>query len=87
MSLNIAVIQFNISKNEEQCKQKLREEFLQHKNIKDVRTIDLLVFKGRNDLQEVVNKWKNSHNIMRYWKDTHEPKPKDFLSKFLDGHN
>lgn len=82
-----AVIQYNIPKSADQCREKLREEFLKHKDLKDIRTIDLMVVKGRQELQETANKWKNSHNIMRYWRDTTNPQPKDFLSKFLSGHN
>lgn len=37
------------------------------------------------ELKEVVNVWKQKSHIMAYWKDTVEPKPKDFLSKFLAG--
>lgn len=81
------MIDYNIPKSEKQCREKLREEFFKHQDQKDVRIIDLLVVKGRMELQEVVNKWKNSHNIMRYWRDTYNPQPKDFLSKFLDGQN
>lgn len=37
------------------------------------------------ELKEVVNIWKQKSHIMCYWKDTLEPKPKDFLSQFLSG--
>ena len=39
------------------------------------------------ELKETVEIWKQKHGIMAYWKETVEPKPKDFLSKFLDGHD
>lgn len=65
---------------------RVREEFYKHKDVKDIRIIDILVTKGRQELQETANLWKNSHNIMRYWRDTVNPQPKNFLSKFLNGH-
>ncbi|XP_056646163.1 NADH dehydrogenase [ubiquinone] 1 alpha subcomplex subunit 6 [Diorhabda carinulata] len=76
---------YDIPRTVEQCKTKLREEFTKFDEIKDVRLIDMLVIKGQMELKEVVNVWKQKSHIMAYFKDTIEPKPKDFLSKFLNG--
>lgn len=38
------------------------------------------------ELKETVEMWKQKGTIMNYFRDTVEPKPKDFLSKFLSGH-
>lgn len=37
------------------------------------------------ELKETVNIWKQKGHVMSYFKDTWEPKPTDFMSKFLSG--
>jgi NADH dehydrogenase (ubiquinone) 1 alpha subcomplex subunit 6 len=83
--LSISVEDYDIPKNLDQCKSKLREEFLKNKDVADIRVIDMLVIKGQMELKETVKIWKQKGHIMRWWKETHEPKPTDFLSKFLAG--
>lgn len=70
---------------ENQCRDKLKEEFVKNKEIQDVRVIDMLVIKGQMELKETVKIWKQKGHIMRYWKESQEPKPTDFLSKFMAG--
>lgn len=36
---------YDIPKSESQCREKLKEEFLKHKNVTDIRVIDMLVIK------------------------------------------
>uniref|UniRef100_A0A1B0CJY0 NADH dehydrogenase [ubiquinone] 1 alpha subcomplex subunit 6 n=1 Tax=Lutzomyia longipalpis TaxID=7200 RepID=A0A1B0CJY0_LUTLO len=81
------VMDYDIPKSVEQCREKLREEFLRNKNVTDIRVIDMLVIKGQMELKESVEIWKQKGHIMRYFKETQEPKPTDFLSKFFSGHN
>ncbi|KAE8752934.1 hypothetical protein FOCC_FOCC000279 [Frankliniella occidentalis] len=79
------VSEIDIPKNQKQCQEKLREEFLKHKDVKDIRVIDMLIIKGQMELKETVTKWKQVGHVMAYWKDTVNKKPTDFLGKFLDG--
>lgn len=79
------VVGYHIPKSAAECRQKLREEFMKNAHVTDVRVIDMLVIKGMMDLQEAAKHWKTDSSIMNYWRDTWNPKPKDFMSKFLAG--
>ena len=79
------VLHYDIPVSEDQGKQKLREMFEKHKHMKDIRAIDMLVVKGQMELVETVNIWKQKNHVMAYFKDTVNPRPEDFMSKFLEG--
>lgn len=78
------VKEFDIPKSEEQCRAKLKENFVKNKDVTDIRVIDMLVIKGQMELKECVNMWKQKGHVMTYFKPTEEPKPKGFLSKFFN---
>ncbi|GAA27184.1 NADH dehydrogenase [ubiquinone] 1 alpha subcomplex subunit 6 [Clonorchis sinensis] len=65
---------------------KLREEFYKHKDVTDLRIIDMLIHRGQNELIEVAHVWKSDTHLMDYFRDNVPEKPKDFLGKFLRGH-
>ena len=71
----------------EQLRNKIREKILENAHITDIRVIDMLVIKSQMELTEAVNKWKQECHIMDYFKETVNPRPKDFMSKFLAGQN
>jgi len=85
--LPYVVLDYDVPKTLEQLQQKLREEFLKNKHVQDIRVVDMLVIKGQMELKEVAERWKQNSHFMDYFKETHEPKPKGFLSKFLAGHD
>ena len=58
-----------------------------NRNVDWFPTVMIWVLQGQMELKETVNFWKQKGTFMSYFKDTVEPKPKDFLSKFLSGHN
>ena len=83
--MNFTVLEYDIPKNEAQCRAKLREEFEKNRHAKDVRVIDMLVVKGQMELVETVKRWKQKGHVMNYFRTPINPKPNDFLSKFFAG--
>jgi NADH dehydrogenase (ubiquinone) 1 alpha subcomplex subunit 6 len=70
---------------EKQCKDKLREIFYQNGHIQDTRVIDMMVIKGQMELTETVRKFKQEGHFLKYFNETTTPRPKDFISRFLQG--
>lgn len=68
-----------------ECRAKLREKFEVNKQVGDLRVIDMLVIKGRMELQETVQKWKQPCHIMQFFNEARKPKSTAFVTKFLSG--
>lgn len=86
ISLN-TVMDYDIPKSIDQIRSKIREQFAKNQSVTDIRVIDMLVIKSQMELKETVEIWKQKGHVMRYWKESEEPKPTDFLSKFIAGNN
>ncbi|CAH0398349.1 unnamed protein product [Chilo suppressalis] len=76
---------FDIPKSESQIRSKIREQFYKNACVTDIRIIDILVMKGYMELQEIKYSWQQKGHVMANWKPTIEPRPTDFISKFLNG--
>jgi NADH dehydrogenase (ubiquinone) 1 alpha subcomplex subunit 6 len=48
-------------------KQRIRKEFDKHRNIADIKIIDVLLFKGRIEYEETMNVWKQKTHVMRFF--------------------
>eukprot|EP00116_Pleurobrachia_bachei_P008588 sb/3468850/ len=75
------------------ARKKLRSEFLKHKDVTDVRVIDMMVVKGRLTLEEFHEFWAQSYNAYAYFDDTQtqrrivKEKDDSFLDKFYKSSN
>ncbi|KAI9299101.1 hypothetical protein K502DRAFT_336503 [Neoconidiobolus thromboides FSU 785] len=67
-------------------KQKVREEYEKNRYVKDLRAIDILLFKGQSEYEETMNLWKQVDQLLFYFMKEESPAPpQTFLDKFYQG--
>ncbi len=62
-------------------RQRIADEFRKHHHVKDPVILDMLYFKGKNDLDELLMQWKQRGHVMTYFAP-HKKEESDFLKKF-----
>merc|ERR1712071_186565 len=79
---------FKVAKlTEAQIYSVLREEFSKHGNVTDPRVVDMLVIKGKIELQEQVELWQQRTHFYRRFQETTKKAPDSFMGKFLTQKN
>lgn len=79
---------FKVAKlTEKQVYSVLREEFSKHGNVTDPRVVDMLVIKGKIELQEQVELWQQRTHFYRRFQETTKKTPDSFMGKFLTQKN
>ncbi|CAD5221027.1 unnamed protein product [Bursaphelenchus okinawaensis] len=62
----------------------IKKQFLKNAHVKDLRIIDRKVGEGYKDIESIEWAWYNPDHVRNFlFRENLEPKPKDFLSKFL----
>lgn len=78
---------YHLEVNSRTLRRRIRQEFEKNKFVKDLSMVDILLFKGRTELEETMNAWKQPTHVMRYFEhdEYQEPKTNDFLTNFYQG--
>lgn len=64
----------------------LREKFAQHKALEDPAVIDVLCYKGEQELQETLNVWKTKAHVQKYVVDMGKSSGSVFADEFFKGY-
>eukprot|EP00898_Chlorokybus_atmophyticus_P004332 jgi/Chlat1/48/ChrspC238589S00927 len=67
------------------------DEFRRFAHVSNPKAIDMLVYKGREELYDTVMHYKQRHHLLTTWveryKQRTQPKTSDFLTRFYQGNN
>ena len=75
-ALNISVPYF---------RQRIRAKFEENRHVSDIRVIDKLALRGRQEYQETMNIWKQNDHILGTLLQVTARPPRTFLEKFYEG--
>ncbi len=66
-------------------KQAVRDRFKAHQNVTEPPVIDVLCYKGEQELQETLNMWKTKAHVQKYV-DAQQTVMSAFAEEFFKGH-
>ncbi|KAJ7271013.1 NdufA6 NADH-ubiquinone oxidoreductase 14.8 kDa subunit [Mycena rebaudengoi] len=79
------VDQYALDVSPTQLRHAIRMRFEANRNITDVRAIDVLLLKSRQEYQETLNMWKQPDHIYGIMLKPKERPTRTFLQKFYEG--
>ncbi|KAJ7756289.1 hypothetical protein B0H16DRAFT_1886039 [Mycena metata] len=79
------VNQYALDVSPMQLRHAIRMRFEANRNVTDVRAIDVLLLKSRQDFQETLNMWKQPDHIYGILLKPKERPSRTFLQKFYEG--
>ncbi|KAJ7222382.1 NdufA6 NADH-ubiquinone oxidoreductase 14.8 kDa subunit [Mycena pura] len=79
------VDQYALDVSPTQLRHAIRMRFETHRSVTDVRAIDLLLLKSRQEFQETMNMWKQPDHIYGILLQPKERPPQTFLQRFYEG--
>lgn len=75
---------YQLERTPSQVRQRIKEEFRKHKDVKDPHVIDMLVWKGKMELEEALQLWKTKSHVVRFFMPQ-KPQYDEFMKKFFEG--
>ncbi|KAJ1728092.1 ndufa6 NADH-ubiquinone oxidoreductase subunit [Coemansia biformis] len=80
------MIDYHLCLPQSVVRSKIREHFEKQRYVSDLRTIDVLLFKGRLEFEETYNVWKQYSHVLRYFDaNERDPQSDKFMDKFIEG--
>ncbi|KAF7321001.1 hypothetical protein HMN09_00187000 [Mycena chlorophos] len=79
------VDQYYLDASTTQLRHAIRLRFEANRNLTDVRAIDVLLLKSRQEYQETMNMWKQPDHIYGIMLQPKERPSRSFLQKFYEG--
>lgn len=53
----------------------------------EITTLTFIFLQGKMELEETHKLWKQATHVMRYFKETQEPRKTEFMERFFDGYD
>jgi len=77
---------YRLNESKEDIAACIRDLFERHRHVQDRKLIDMLVFKGRQDIDEVRAQWKGRHQVLNYLRAFEEKKIKERAQLVMEQH-
>jgi NADH dehydrogenase (ubiquinone) 1 alpha subcomplex subunit 6 len=59
-------IDFALAEDYNTLKEVIRDQFERNSDIRDPQVLDILIFRGKQELNEIIAQWKSRHHILQY---------------------